>query len=188
MTSRAVGDVPSELVDRIPNVDTRLMIGGIVDGYESYEEAVGAQPATPLGDERSGMDLLYSSGTTGRPKGVKVPLPDAAADTPSSVQLLGLALYGFNPDMVYLSPAPLYHAAPLRFTMAVHRVGGTVIAMEHFDPAEYLRLIEQHKVTHTQFVPTMFVRMLKLPEARTHATTCQPRRSASTPRPRARSR
>jgi long-chain acyl-CoA synthetase len=73
-------------------------------------------------------------------------------------------LYGFNPDMIYLSPAPLYHAAPLRFCMAVQRVGGTAIVMEHFDAAEFLRLVDAHGVTHTQVVPTMFVRMLKLPE------------------------
>jgi fatty-acyl-CoA synthase len=73
-------------------------------------------------------------------------------------------LYGFSDDMVYLSPAPLYHAAPLRFSMSVQRTGGTVIVMEHFDPAEFLRLVSTYKVTHTQVVPTMFVRMLKLPE------------------------
>jgi acyl-CoA synthetase (AMP-forming)/AMP-acid ligase II len=108
--------------------------------------------------------MLYSSGTTGRPKGVKVPLPNADAGAPSAVQLLGQMLYGFTEDMVYLSPAPLYHAAPLRFSMSVQRMGGTVVVMEHFDPAEFLKLVEQYKVTHTQVVPTMFVRMLKLPE------------------------
>ena len=164
VTSRAVGDVPAELVGCVPNVESLLMIGGTVEGYESYEEAVAAQPATPIANEREGMDLLYSSGTTGRPKGVKVPLPDAPAGAPNAVALLGQALYGFTPDTVYLSPAPLYHAAPLRFTMGVHRIGATVVAMEHFDPAEYLKLIEKYAVTHTQVVPTMFVRILKLPE------------------------
>jgi acyl-CoA synthetase (AMP-forming)/AMP-acid ligase II len=108
--------------------------------------------------------MLYSSGTTGRPKGVRHPLPEVPIGSPVGVVGLGLALYGFNADMVYLSPAPLYHAAPLRFSMAVHRAGGTVIAMENFDPSDFLRLIEEHEVTHTQVVPTMFVRMLKLPE------------------------
>ncbi|MCX7620790.1 MAG: AMP-binding protein, partial [Acidimicrobiales bacterium] len=73
-------------------------------------------------------------------------------------------LFDYNESMVYLSPAPLYHAAPLRFSMAVHQVGGTVIVMEHFDPEQFLALIESYKVTHTQVVPTMFIRLLKLPE------------------------
>ena len=147
-----------------PNVHTRLMIDGAGDGFEPYEDLVAAQPTAPLAEELEGADMLYSSGTTGRPKGVKLPLPNAPAGTPSSVQILGQALYGFTPEMVYLSPAPLYHAAPLRFTLAVMRVGGTVIVMENFDPTEYLELVERYQVTHTQLVPTMFVRMLKLPE------------------------
>jgi len=152
-----------ELAGKLPRVHTRLMIGGVVDGWESYEAVVGAMPAEPLAEQPSGSDMLYSSGTTGRPKGVKPPLPGGPVEAPSAVFLLGAGLYGFTADMVYLSPAPLYHAAPLRFTMAVHRAGGTVVVMEHFDPIEFLRLIEEHHVTHTQVVPTMFVRMLKVP-------------------------
>jgi acyl-CoA synthetase (AMP-forming)/AMP-acid ligase II len=164
ITSTYLKDQAVELLDKMPNVHTRLMLGGTVDGYESYEDVVGAQPATKLETELEGADLLYSSGTTGRPKGVKVGLSLTPAPAPSAVYTLGMALYSFNQEMVYLSPAPMYHAAPLRFTMAVHRAGGTVVAMEHFDPIEFLRLIERHRVTHTQVVPTMFVRMLKLPE------------------------
>jgi long-chain acyl-CoA synthetase len=163
ITSYDKRDLAADLLDKMPNVHTRLMIGGTIEGYESYEEVVGAQPTDEVDDPREGQDMLYSSGTTGRPKGVKVALTGAAAGTPSAVYALGLMLYGFNENMVYLSPAPLYHAAPLRFTMAVHRAGGTVVVMEHFDPVEYLRLIEKHGATHTQVVPTMFVRMLKLP-------------------------
>jgi long-chain acyl-CoA synthetase len=150
--------------DMIPGVHTRLMINGTVDGYESYEEVVGAQPTTPIDDETEGRDMLYSSGTTGRPKGIRVPIPDSPMGTPDGVTVLSQALYGVTADSVYLSPAPLYHSAPLRFTMAAQRLGATVVVMEHFDPMEYLRLIEKHKVTYSQVVPTMFVRMLKLPK------------------------
>jgi acyl-CoA synthetase (AMP-forming)/AMP-acid ligase II len=120
----------------------------------------------PLDEERvQGKDMLYSSGTTGQPKGVKPSAPDAPLDSPTSVTVLGQMIGEYSPDMVYLSPAPLYHAAPLRFTLSTHQVGGTVVVMERFDPAEMLRLIEEHGVTHTQVVPTMFIRMLKLPDA-----------------------
>jgi long-chain acyl-CoA synthetase len=164
VTSYEKRDVAAELADRIPGVHTRLMVGGTIDGFESYEDVVGAQPAEELPDMVEGQDMLYSSGTTGRPKGVKVALQNQPVPTPGSVSGLGALLYGFGPDMVYLSPAPMYHAAPLRFSMAVHRHGGTLVVMEHFDPVEFLRLIEQHQVTHTQVVPTMFVRLLKLPK------------------------
>jgi acyl-CoA synthetase (AMP-forming)/AMP-acid ligase II len=163
ITSHYLAPVAAELVGKMPKVKVALMMDGVIDGYESYEEVVASKPSTPIANEREGADMLYSSGTTGRPKGVKVALPDAPAGAPSSVQLLGQMLYGFTADSIYLSPAPLYHAAPLRFTMAVHRIGGTVIVMEHFDAAEYLKLVEKYKVTHSQVVPTMFVRMLKLP-------------------------
>ena len=108
--------------------------------------------------------MLYSSGTTGQPKGVKTPLPDAAlGETPGLVPLVTM-LFGFNGDSVYLSPAPLYHSAPLRFNMTMQRLGGTSVIMEHFDAEEFLALIERYHITCTQVVPTMFVRMLKLPE------------------------
>jgi acyl-CoA synthetase (AMP-forming)/AMP-acid ligase II len=165
ITSSYKSDVAQEIIAGTPDVQVRLMLDGTVPGYESYEDAVGKQPTTPIDDESEGTDMLYSSGTTGRPKGVRLPLPEGEMGQPSGVTVLGQMLYGFNPDMVYLSPAPLYHAAPLRFCMAVQRVGGTAIVMEHFDASEFLRLVEAHKVTHTQVVPTMFVRMLKLPEA-----------------------
>lgn len=153
------------LVDAMPNVAVKLMLDEAAPGYESYEKRVAGYPSTPVDDESEGMDMLYSSGTTGQPKGVKVPLMAEAIGTAMGVHTLAGLLYQFGPEMIYLSPAPLYHAAPLRFTMAVHRVGGTVIVMEHFDPVEYLRLVEKYSVTHTQVVPTMFVRMLKLTEA-----------------------
>ena len=165
ITSAANREVASAIVDDIPDVAVKLMIDGTAEGYERYEDAVGQHPTSPIADESEGGDMLYSSGTTGRPKGVKVPLPEGPIGTPSSVTALAQLLYGFTADTVYLSPAPMYHAAPLRFSMAVLRLGGTIVAMERFDPADFLRLVEEHRVTHTQVVPTMFVRMLKLDES-----------------------
>jgi long-chain acyl-CoA synthetase len=130
------------------------------------EAAIEAMPAMRIADERAGADMLYSSGTTGRPKGVKIPLPvDPAIDATNVLVQLAMAAYGINENAVYLSPAPLYHAAPLRWSMTVHKIGGTVVVMERFDPEAALAAIEKYKITDSQFVPTHFVRMLKLPEA-----------------------
>jgi acyl-CoA synthetase (AMP-forming)/AMP-acid ligase II len=133
-------------------------------GFEAYEEAVAAYAATPLAEQLEGHAMLYSSGTTGRPKGIRYPLARAPVGKPPAM-LSGFATtYGLDGDTVYLSPAPLYHSAPLQFCIAVTRLGGTAVVMEHFDPAACLAAIERYRVTHAQFVPTMFVRMLKLPE------------------------
>lgn len=131
----------------------------------SWEETVQDLPITPVADQSPGADLLYSSGTTGRPKGVMPPLPEGSIDQPTALTEMGTALYGVGADTVYLSTSPLYHAAPLRWAMTVLRLGGTIIVMEHFDAERTLQLIETHGVTHATFVPTHFVRMLKLPEA-----------------------
>ncbi len=157
-------DILSELVSLNPEVKERLMIDGTVAGYNSFEEARDPMPITPIADESMGTDMLYSSGTTGRPKGIRIPLTGAPIDEENPFLLLVQFLYGFGEEMRYLSPAPLYHAAPLRFCMGVGRLGGTVVVMEHFDPEQALAEIEKHKATHSQWVPTMFVRMLKLPE------------------------
>src|SRR5688572_8504621 len=161
VTSSHKAEQAAELVDQMPGVKVRLMLDGAVEGYDSYEAAIDAMPATPLDEERvEGQDMLYSSGTTGRPKGVKIALPGTAlGDAPDSVTALGQLLFGASEDTMYLSPAPLYHAAPLRFCRAVHRIGGTIVVMEHFDPEQYLQLVERHEVTFTQVVPTMFIRL-----------------------------
>ena len=122
-----------------------------------------AQPATRIADEVAGNDMLYSSGTTGRPKGVKIPFLREPIDAISPLLEVSRKVYGMDENTVYLSPAPLYHAAPLRFNMTVMRLGGTCVIMESFDPERYLALVQEHRITHTQLVPTMFVRMLKLP-------------------------
>ena len=164
VTSVARADVAAALPGRLPGCRRFLMTDGVIDGWESYEQAVAPFPATPPAEEWIGDLMLYSSGTTGRPKGVRRPLRDVKVDADELVALF-VGGYGFNPDTVYLSPAPLYHAAPLAFSLGVHHGGGTVVMMPRFDPAEALAAIERYKVTHSQWVPTMFVRMLKLPEA-----------------------
>jgi acyl-CoA synthetase (AMP-forming)/AMP-acid ligase II len=169
ITSMYKAEQAAQIVGATPAVDVRLMLDGTIDGYESYESAVAAHSPDPLDEQRiAGTDMLYSSGTTGRPKGVTrqfTPLP--LETTPGGVAPILQILFGATSDSVYLTPAPFYHAAPLRFSMAAQVIGATVVAMEHFDAQQYLALIEQHRITTSQVVPTMFVRLLKLdPEIR----------------------
>ncbi len=164
VTSHAKRDVAAELAKPLSGLTARYMVGGEAQDFGSWEDAVAAHPATPVADEVEGTDMLYSSGTTGRPKGVKLALSGKPAGTPPALLLLLQGLYKASEQSVYLSPAPLYHAAPLRFTMNMLRLGSTCVIMESFDAQRSLELIERHRVTHSQWVPSMFVRMLKLPE------------------------
>jgi fatty-acyl-CoA synthase len=142
----------------------RLMLGEPRPGWDSYEDELSSQPRTPVADESEGDFMLYSSGTTGRPKGIERPLPGGPLGTyPDNAGRWLRDLLGFEPGDTYLSPAPLYHAAPLGWSMSVHRSGGTVVVLERFDPELALAVIERRRVTHSQWVPTMFVRLLKLP-------------------------
>jgi fatty-acyl-CoA synthase len=152
--------------DATPAVTETLAFAGAIEGFGDYEAALAAADPTPPADQPRGADMLYSSGTTGRPKGIRPTLPDRQVDEPgdSYVAIFG-PRYGFGPDTVYLSPAPIYHAAPLRFVGTVQALGGTVVMMESFSPEAALAAIEEHRVTHSQWVPTMFVRLLKLPDA-----------------------
>jgi long-chain acyl-CoA synthetase len=165
ITSASRSEVAREALKQCPKVTLAL----IVDGDESapfrdYAGAVAAFPATPIADERLGTPMLYSSGTTGRPKGIVRPLPDNPPSEPLPLFHFLNKLWRYRPDMIYLSPAPLYHSAPQAAVSLTIRNGGTVIIMEHFDPEQYLALVPRYKVSHSQLVPTMFSRMLKLPE------------------------
>jgi long-chain acyl-CoA synthetase len=164
ITSTAMGPLIDEIAPLAEGL-ALFAVGGAHGAYAGFEDARAGQPTTPIGDETAGSDMLYSSGTTGRPKGVKPALSGGPIDAPHALQMMAQGLFGFSGDSIYLSPAPLYHAAPLRWCMTVHKLGGTVIVMEKFDPEQALALIEKYKVNCGQFVPTHFVRMLKLPEA-----------------------
>jgi long-chain acyl-CoA synthetase len=145
-----------------PGCGIRLIAGAPQGSFASYETVIRAQSANPP-PAAAGEMMLYSSGTTGRPKGIKRPLREGPYP-----RVVGQSIYGFDEASVYLSPAPLYHAAPLGYVIGILGRGATAVVMEKFDPVEALALIEKHKVTHSQWVPTMFVRMLKLPEAERH--------------------
>jgi fatty-acyl-CoA synthase len=164
VTSRALADVATSLLPGIPKCRLRLMADGRAAGYQPYEEAIASQPAEPLASQPLGAIMLYSSGTTGRPKGVRRPLSGRGVEEGDPTILGVAALFGFDAETVYLSPAPIYHSAPLGFSMGLQSIGGTLVMMERFDPREALRCVEVHRCTNSQWVPTMFTRMLKLPE------------------------
>ncbi len=165
VTSTKYAEVAERLRAECPECEV-LVLGS--SGADDLEAALAAQDPSPLPDPMPGQYMLYSSGTTGRPKGVK-PRPPESDDVLVATPLVGLAVMGAgmpaDGSMVYLSPAPLYHAAPLGWCTTVHRLGGTIVVMEHFEPEAALAAIEKHRVTDSQWVPTHFVRMLKLPEA-----------------------
>jgi len=158
-------DVAGALLDDIPACTTRLMIGAAAPGFDDYLEALAAHPAEPLAQQPRGELMLYSSGSTGQPKGIKRPLSGTLVSDEGPQLLLFTALFGFTDETVYLSPAPLYHAAPMLFCGGAHRLGATVVVLEKFDALGALQAIEKHRVTHSQWVPTMFTRMLRLDEA-----------------------
>ncbi|MCW2786421.1 MAG: acyl-CoA synthetase [Marmoricola sp.] len=167
LVASAAKSVLVEGVSAAVHVPIKLAYGGEIPGFDSFEAALAASSSEPLADQPHGDDLLYSSGTTGRPKGIKLPLLPIRVDEPGYpyVMIFG-GLFGYTPETVYLSPAPFYHAAPLRFMGVVQAVGGTVVMMEKFEAEAFLTAVERYRVTDTQVVPTMFVRLLKLPDER----------------------
>ncbi len=162
ITSEHNAEVAKGLVPLLADVHC-FMLDSVIDGFQSLETAIADMPITAIADETEGATMLYSSGTTGQPKGIRHPLSGEAFGSNPLRRGAG-SFYGMSNESRYLSPAPCYHSAPLGFNMGVMRMGGTSIIMENFDAEWSLELIEQFKCTHSQWVPTMFIRMLKLPD------------------------
>ena len=172
IASPALAPLAAEIVAGLGGGAALFVAGDTGGAWPNLDAIIAGLPASPIPDEANGIDMLYSSGTTGRPKGVKPARPSGPLDQPNGLTAIGQSQYGMGEDTVYLSPAPLYHAAPLRWCMTVHRLGGTVIVMERFETIETLAQIAKHQVSHAQFVPTHFVRMLKLSEAARQGFDC----------------
>ncbi|WP_454624302.1 AMP-binding protein [Bradyrhizobium cenepequi] len=166
ITSEAKLDIAREALKECPLVELCIVADGDgeSDRIVGLREATTGLPATPIKDEAIGTAMLYSSGTTGRPKGILRPLPEQSPSQQLPLFDFLQKLWHYREGMIYLSPAPLYHSAPQAAVNLTIRVGGTVVIMESFDPERYLQLVEQWGITHSQLVPTMFSRMLKLPE------------------------
>src|ERR1700710_1872732 len=169
ITSMAKLDTAREALKECPKVELCIVVDGAGETWPESDRIVGLQqataglPKTPIADESNGTAMLYSSGTTGRPKGILRPLPEQSAAQQLPLFDFLQKLWHYREGMVYLSPAPLYHSEPQAAVNLTIRNGGTVVIMESFDPERYLELVEKWGITHTQLVPTMFSRMLKLP-------------------------
>ncbi|HWX58924.1 AMP-binding protein [Bradyrhizobium sp.] len=166
ITSAAKLDVAREAIKECPGVELCVVADGTGESARivGLDQATFGLPRTPIADEYVGTAMLYSSGTTGRPKGILRPLPEQPPVYNLPLFEFLIKLWQYREGMIYLSPAPLYHSAPQAAVNLTIRMGGTVIIMESFEPERYLALVEQWGVTHSQLVPTMFSRMLKLPE------------------------
>src|ERR1700760_1024979 len=160
-------DIAREALKEAPKVELCIVADGPgeSDRIAGLAEATAGLPSTPIEDEWVGTAMLYSSGTTGRPKGILRPLQEVPPSQNMPLFDFLTKLWQYREGMIYLSPAPLYHSAPQAAVNLTIRIGGTAIIMENFDPERYLELVEKWGVTHSQLVPTMFSRMLKLPEA-----------------------
>src|ERR1700761_4004453 len=167
ITSRDKLDIARDAIKECPGIELCIIADGPgeSDRIVGLEAATAGLPSTPISDESVGTAMLYSSGTTGRPKGILRPLPEQPPSQNLPLFDFLIKLWQYREGMIYLSPAPLYHSAPQAAVNLTIRTGGTAIIMENFDPERYLELVEKWRVTHSQLVPTMFSRLLKLPEA-----------------------
>ncbi|MDT3670171.1 MAG: acyl-CoA synthetase [Aromatoleum sp.] len=164
VTSRAQEEVAARVRDRLP-ASRRFMLDGAAEGFDAYEDAVAAaDPSAVLPERPIGREFFYSSGTTGRPKGIRRPMQafDQRYEVPALERQLR-SIFRFDADTVYLSPSPLYHATS-RFIIRAVECGGTAVVMDKFDAEKALEAIDRYRVTHSHWVPTMMIRMLALPD------------------------
>jgi acyl-CoA synthetase (AMP-forming)/AMP-acid ligase II len=164
ITSDAFAELAEKLLGCTPKVTHRLMLGTTIDGYDSFEETVAGYDGSPIAYGNAGTFMLYSSGTTGRPKGIHWDVPPVQVGTVDPNLVTAFALFQIDEKTTYLSTQPLYHSAPAAFALGCLQVGATVVLMEKFDPENAISAIEKYKTSHSQWVPTMFVRIMKLPE------------------------
>jgi long-chain acyl-CoA synthetase len=165
-SSAAKRQVAEAAAAQCPQLERTLMTGPDTPpaGWEPFEAAIAGYPGDPVPDESLGAAMLYSSGTTGQPKGVLRDLPTVAPSEPLPVMIFVRGMFGFRDGMTYLNPAPLYHSAPQASVAASLRMGCTTVVMEHFDAERWLALVERYRVTNCQMAPVMFSRLLRLPE------------------------
>lgn len=166
LVSDALADTARDVATKrgdMPGLAHVLTIG-TVGNFPEWQELCLGQPASPIADEQIGGRMSYSSGTTGRPKGIRYPSTGGSPIQPNpGAQLFG-RLYGVGEHTIYLSPAPLYHAAPLGFTAGIQALGGTTVIMPKFDAESFLGAIARWRINAAMVVPTMFIRLLRLPE------------------------
>ncbi len=186
VTTQAHTLLAEAIMKRRPDLPVYVVDAGEDTAFLSLNNALAQYPETPIAGQSPGIDMLYSSGTTGRPKGIRPKLPDGPIGVRNPLLGIMTDFFGIEREAIYLCPAPLYHAGPLRWSMNIMRLGGTVVLMEKFDAEAALALIERYKITAGQFVPTHFVRMLKLPadvRARYDISTMQAAVHAAAPCP-----
>ena len=164
ITSEPFADLAAEIVPMTPGVTHRLMLDSTIDGYDAYEGTISSYSSEPIDYGLAGTFMLYSSGTTGRPKGILWDIPDLPVGTMDPNLEMAAALFQITDQSVYLSTQPLYHSAPAAFAIGCMQVGCTIVLIEKFEAETALAAIEKYQATHSQWVPTMFVRIFKLPD------------------------
>lgn len=157
-------DFSARLSALCPDVKHAYSLNSPLAGLDQWEAHCAAMPDELIADPSPGQSMAYSSGTTGKPKGVKQPLPEGAFDAPPAFAALMAHRYHSTPGTCFLLSAPLYHSGPLNMAMSEQSLGATVLLFEKFDAELMLKCIERYRPERGQFVPTMFIRLLKLPE------------------------